>query len=171
MCDGNNDPANNLCNTMYWFEVVDTHPDPQLESVIRGLAAEFSQELGIPVPPIGWYKAANGCVASRAYSASSKARLDADPTLGDCTHFRTIGNDNSGYTPYRSHTIMSRIDATTTDVLDAVPDECFHVFQDAKHGFGWREPTGDIPDRQAQDLQTRKDRTIAAALTAYAARR
>ncbi len=139
MCEGSNDPPDNLWNTMHWFEVVDTHPDPHLESVIHGLAAEFSLELGIPAPPIGWYKAANGCIASRAYDASSKAQLDADPTLSDCKYFRTFANAHSGYTPYRSHTIMIRIDAPMKDVLDAVADECFHVFRTATRGFGWQE--------------------------------
>lgn len=155
---------------MYWFEVVDTHPDPYLESVIHRLAAEFAMELGIPTPPIGWYKAANGWLASSAYDASSKAQLDADPTLSDCKYFRTFANDHSGYTPYRSHTIMIRIDAPMKDVLDAVADECFHIFQDATHGYGWRESNVDTAEREAQDFTDLKHPAIATALRAYRAR-
>jgi hypothetical protein len=56
------------------------------------------------------------------------------------------------------------------DVLDAVADECFHVFQDATHGFGWRGSNLDTPEREAQDFTDSKHQTIVIALRAYGAR-
>ena len=164
-----NNTVNNFFNQLYWFKRLQSHPKPELDHVIRNLAAEASAELGIEVPPIGWYEKADFVEALKAWDSSSKADLDVDPTVGSCEYFRAEGNDHSGYTPFRSATIMIATDQPETEVLKAVFDECFHIRQDKEHGQGWRKANYEPAEQQAQEFADSKLPRILTALQGYAA--
>jgi hypothetical protein len=154
---------------LYWFKIVRAHPDPELESVIRTLIRQTAADLGIPVPTVGWYEKACWVVASQAFNDACHAHpelswfQDDDPTTLPCEYFRITQEDrfeHSGYTPFHSGTIFIAIDQPKAHVLDAVPDECYHLKQDTTHEGGWRKANRDLADAEAETYSNSKKAII-----------
>jgi len=170
---------NTFGNGLYWFKVVQTHPDPEFELTIRTFVQEIAAELGIVVPPIAWYEKADRIVASQAFNDAHHAHpelswsQDDDPTTLPCEYFRITqadGIEHSGYTPFRSGTILIATDQPEEHVLEAVQDECYHLKQDATHETGWRKANRELADAEA-DAYSNSRKAIILDLLARRARR
>jgi hypothetical protein len=164
---------------LYWFKIVQTHPHPEFETVIRSFIRQTAADLEIAMPPVAWYEKADWVIASEAFNDAHRSHSelrwsqDDDPTTLPCEYFRVSPEgpfQHSGYTPFNSRTILIASDGPKEHVLRAVPDECYHVKQDAIHGSGWRKAHRDIADAEADAYSNSKEAKILELLALHAGR-
>jgi hypothetical protein len=96
----------------------------------------------------------------------------ADPLLDPCEYFRwsdNIGSEFWGYT-HRDSPLGIMINVCRQDggLLETLAEECFHIYQDVKHGPGWRAATDDeVVEREAKEFVQSKTGEIRAFLEGW----
>ena len=167
----NYDPSTNL----YWYRKVDGHPHAGVNSLAQAFRNEVASWVGMRPPCIFWFEEAEFGPAKHAWAASPSygKPQEADPLRDDsCEYFRWRKDDGcegaAGYTHYNSPLgIMINRRCAGKGLLDAVAEECFHMYQDVEHRTGWRKNANAEAEREAKEWVRSKEGEIRDFLEAW----
>jgi hypothetical protein len=133
--------------------------------------AHVASWLEIPTPDIFWFEEVDFVQAAEVWLQFPGAKKNpaADPLREPCDYFRWGGQSRTVYCGYTHREqplgIMINVCQHGKDLLDTISEECFHMYQDYRHGAGWRARAGyDLVEGQAKDFVLSKDSEIRAFL-------
>lgn len=130
-----------------WHRKVDRHPDLAASALAEAYCSHLAEQLKIQPPKIFRFEEANCDVAREVWRTyPEKKDPSTDPLKEPCPFFRwrnpwgRIGPAYfGGYTHRESPVgIMINVCCRGEDLLRAVANECYHIYQDAIYGASWR---------------------------------
>jgi len=129
---------------LHWYRRLEGNPDEMLTSLAASFSQLLSGQLGMTPRAIYWFEKADVNEASAAWTVSSDAQHQPidNPIPHSCPYFRVSDRREMvhvGMAPFNAADILIQVGFPPEQTLKAIADECYHLYQDVRHGPSWRQ--------------------------------